>query len=151
MDCRALEQEELQALLDRREEIEHEWDNLLRERREYEMRIRSLEQREKQFNLKWDMLIRETQQLASDKEAFERKKDFYARVARDEAKTELRAQREDNIVHGEMFFCGVSTPSALKKRYKDLIKIYHPDSESGDNETVQEINREYSNLKEMLS
>ena len=58
---------------------------------------------------------------------------------------------KDNIIHGEMFFKGVASPQALKKRYKDLIKIYHPDAEFGDNQTVQEINREYDSLRHAMA
>ena len=39
---------------------------------------------------------------------------------------------------------------ALKKRYKDLIKIYHPDNLDGDTGTIQEINREYERLKKVF-
>ena len=45
------------------------------------------------------------------------------------------------------FFKGVKNPLALKKRYKDLIKIFHPDNVAGDKEIIQMINREYENLK----
>ena len=51
------------------------------------------------------------------------------------------------IIRGDKFFAGVTSELALKKRYKDLIKIYHPDNVSGDTDTVQEINREYDALK----
>lgn len=46
-----------------------------------------------------------------------------------------------------VFFQGVKTPIALKKRYKDLIKIFHPDNVAGDKEIIQRINKEYENLK----
>ena len=46
-----------------------------------------------------------------------------------------------------VFFQGVTNPLALKKRYKDLIKIFHPDNLAGDKEIIQRINREYDNLK----
>lgn len=46
-----------------------------------------------------------------------------------------------------VFFKGVSNPLALKKRYKDLIKIFHPDNLAGDKEMIQQINKEYENLK----
>ena len=49
-------------------------------------------------------------------------------------------------VKGEMFFSGVGSKQTLKKRYKDLIKIYHPDNLDGDKETIQEINSEYNKL-----
>ena len=38
---------------------------------------------------------------------------------------------------------------ALKKRYKDLIKIYHPDNLNGDKDTIQEINMEYEKMKSL--
>ena len=44
-------------------------------------------------------------------------------------------------------FRGVKNPLALKKRYKDLIKIFHPDNVAGDKEMIQKINREYESLK----
>ena len=51
-----------------------------------------------------------------------------------------------NVVKGEMFFSGVGSKQSLKKRYKDLIKIYHPDNLDGDKDTIQEINSEYNKL-----
>lgn len=44
-------------------------------------------------------------------------------------------------------FRGVKNPLALKKRYKDLIKIFHPDNVAGDKEMIQKINIEYENLR----
>ena len=41
----------------------------------------------------------------------------------------------------------MKSPLALKKRYKDLIKIFHPDNVAGDKEIIQRINREYETLK----
>lgn len=146
MDFACTEQMDMQSLTDRQREIENEWNNLLSLKREVEAKAKYLDQMEKQFDIKWNMLISETQKLADDKKAFERKRDFYSRVS---AHEEVR--RTSNIVQPEMFFSGVSSEKALKKRYKDLIKIYHPDSEGGDNETVQEINREYDNLKQAMN
>ena len=45
------------------------------------------------------------------------------------------------------FFRGVGSELALKKRYKDLLKIYHPDNMCGDTDTVQRINQEFASLK----
>ncbi|MBE5903680.1 MULTISPECIES: hypothetical protein [Pseudobutyrivibrio] len=139
---------DMQALEDRHKELEKAWNDLLKEKREFEARIHTLEQQEKQFELKWDMLIRETQKLADDKKQFERKKKFFEHV---QVNSEDSYSQTDNIVHGEMFFSGVSTQKALKKRYKELIKIYHPDGESGDTATVAEINREYEDLKTQMN
>ena len=46
------------------------------------------------------------------------------------------------------FFRGITNILTLKKRYKDLIKIYHPDNLAGDTMTVQEINRQYEELQQ---
>ena len=47
-------------------------------------------------------------------------------------------------------FAGVKNTLALKKRYRDLLKIYHPDNLAGDKEVVQAINKEYERLKQQL-
>lgn len=46
-----------------------------------------------------------------------------------------------------LLFHGVNNPVTLKKRYKDLTKIFHPDNVAGDTQILQRINREYENLK----
>ena len=51
---------------------------------------------------------------------------------------------------GEIFFRGVESKQSLKKRYKALVKIYHPDNIDGDHNTIQEINREYDHLCKVL-
>lgn len=47
----------------------------------------------------------------------------------------------------DVLFKGVNNYMTLKKRYKDLMKIYHPDAMAGDNEMVLAINRVYDKLK----
>ena len=47
-----------------------------------------------------------------------------------------------------LLFLGVDNLLALKKRYRDLLKIFHPDNLAGDNEAVQIINEEYAMLRE---
>lgn len=44
-------------------------------------------------------------------------------------------------------FAGVTNPLALKKRYRDLLKIFHPDNLCGDTDMVAIINKEYERLK----
>ena len=141
---------DMQELEKRHKELEKAWNDLLKEKREVDARIHTLEQQEKQFEMKWEMLIRETQQLADDKQQFERKKKFYEHV-QSNVQEEYSVTTSENVVSGEMFFSGVSDKKALKKRYKDLIKIYHPDGDAGDTATVAEINREYEDLKSQMS
>lgn len=70
----------------------------------------------------------------------------WARLA---AEKELLEERGLYDVYPEIsvFFSGVKNSLTLKKRYKDLTKIYHPDNLAGDTEIIQRINREYERLK----
>ena len=47
-----------------------------------------------------------------------------------------------------MLFQGVNSLLALKKRYKDLIKMYHPDNVAGDHGMVLVINNVYEELRQ---
>lgn len=114
---------------------------------EMELKQKSYDSQMKLFNMKWDLLEEETRRLAEETKKAEKRRAFFERVN----SYQKSDNNHDNIVHGEMFFKGVASPQALKKRYKDLIKIYHPDSEFGDNQTVQEINREYDSLRHAMA
>ena len=85
---------------------------------------------------------RHQRELERQKRKFEMEKNL-------ELEQENRSQ-SSNVVKGEMFFMGVGNEKSLRKRYKDLIKIYHPDNLNGDTGTIQEINREYQVLMQKL-
>ena len=102
-----------------------------------EIEDRRLEQQQKLFNMKFKILEEELVKLATEKEHVKKQKAFYQRVS------DFSVTEEQPVIRGEMFFSGVESRQSLKKRYKDLIKIYHPD---GDKNTVQEINSEYHKL-----
>lgn len=141
-------------------ELEHQRQQLKEERREFELEREEFEkeknefyvnkkvedkraeQEKRLFDMKWKILEGELKKLAAEKEQVERQRDFYRYV--NEHETENHAS---NVVKGELFFCGVDSEEALKKRYKDLIKIYHPDNLNGDKDTIQEINIQYDKLK----
>lgn len=59
--------------------------------------------------------------------------------------TELLGQGE-SIAH--VLFRSTANPLALRKRYRDLLKIFHPDNYGGDAELMQYINREFQRRKE---
>ena len=54
----------------------------------------------------------------------------------------------DNPAKNTVFFSGCDTREKLERRYKSLCKTYHPDSESGDEETFKILTEEYSRLKD---
>lgn len=78
-------------------------------------------------------------QLNDDKMLFEREKQ------KAKGQASLTQNQFENV--GVLFFSGVNNPLALKKRYKDLLKIYHPDNSCGDEAVVVAINKEYDMLK----
>ena len=85
-------------------------------------------------------------QLDEDRRSFERQK-----KALEERTSRVRDERgggspmvEESV---RLLFRGANNPLALRKRYKDLVKIFHPDNLFGDEEMAQVINREYLRRK----
>ena len=93
--------------------------------------------------MKWQILEDEIKRVAAEREQVEHQRDFYRYVS-ESTRVEEDSQE---VVRGEMFFVGVCDIDSLKKRYKELLKIYHPDNLSGDTSTIQEINSEYEKLR----
>lgn len=48
------------------------------------------------------------------------------------------------------YFRNVNTLEELRKQYRDLLKIYHPDNPNGSTEATQKINKEYEELFKAL-
>jgi hypothetical protein len=117
--------------------------------RRVEIEDRRLEQEKNLFQMKFKILEEELIKLAAEREEIEKKKAFYDMVGEFQARN-FRQISDSQIPAGEMFFRGVGTKESLKKRYKDLIKIYHPDNADGDNTVVLEINKEYDHLCQYL-
>ncbi len=122
-----------------------------------------------QFRMEMDMLqhkaVLEQKRIKDDNLFFEKKMDIlkegYRQLDEDKRRLEKEKQRfrlEKELWEGESrvsgmgdvasaLFRGVTNPLALRKRYKDLLKIFHPDNLCGDAELVQMINREYERRK----
>ncbi|MCR5791276.1 MAG: J domain-containing protein [Lachnospiraceae bacterium] len=84
-------------------------------------------------------------ELNRDRAEFEREKEAF-QMSKATAHAGSAAGEYDDI---GLLFHGVDNLLALKKRYRDLLKIYHPDNLAGDNEAVQIINQEYALLRDM--
>lgn len=54
----------------------------------------------------------------------------------------------DNPAKKSLFFSGCTSRAQLDKRYKGLCRTYHPDGESGDEDTFIAMCKEYEELKE---
>ncbi len=100
-----------------------------------------LEQQKNLFDMKWKILEEEIVQLTEEKKKFELEKEFHSRVNSFSSGDRVTADVD-------IFFTGIDNELALRKRYKDLMKIFHPDNVCGDSGVVQEINRQYAELKE---
>lgn len=101
-----------------------------------------LERQKVLFDQKWELLEKETKRLALDRDKFNREKAVYLDKAKREARKGVVGSQGVKV-----FFQGVCDTASLKKRYKDLLKIFHPDNVNGDKDLVQAINIEYENLK----
>lgn len=134
-------------------------NHLLKERVQFQEEMKILNQKvtasrqrlrqdEQFFEKKMEILKSGFSQLEADRKAFEKEKEaFQKREAADTARKNSIYSRVEEI---GVFFAGVGNQLALKKRYKDLLKIYHPDNLAGDKEMMQRISREYEHLKRTL-
>ena len=102
-----------------------------------------LKEEELFFEKKMDILKGGFAQLEADRKAVEQER--MRLEAQKAAMGDSRGFGDDDV---RLFFRGANNPLTLKKRYKDLIKIFHPDNLCGDTELLQKINRMYEILQE---
>lgn len=141
------------TLCEERRELEEQKRLFEVEKRDFYRRVeiedRRLEQEKNLFEMKFKILEEELVKLAAEKAEIEKKKAFYDMVGEFQARS-YRQISDSQISAGEMFFRGVASQQSLKKRYKDLLKIYHPDNVDGDNLVILEINKQYDYLSQYL-
>ena len=116
-----------------RELIDIQKGMLHRQQKKNQLLQKQLENQKIFFDQKWE--------IALDKEKFNREKLMY----RDKVYREARRSMS-NAENVKIFFRGVNDTESVKKRYKALLKIYHPDNMNGDNDLVLAINEEYERL-----
>lgn len=153
------EKKELKQQKDEFEEEKRKFElqkrELERAQREHEDSVKSFNQHKEHqevfFNNKFRILEEELKSVARQKDKLAKQKAFYEQVSMFDREQRELVQEEQTVMRGEKFFVGVESMKSLKKRYKDLLKIYHPDNLNGDTETIKEINREYNNLSQDFS
>ncbi|MDD6811385.1 MAG: hypothetical protein PUD93_05935 [Lachnospiraceae bacterium] len=133
-------------------ELEQMQEQFLKEKVQFQEEMKALNRK----------MTSERQRLKEDNSFFAKKMEILQngfeqldmdrrRLNKEWAKLEAKREMMNEPVYGCMdvsvFFKGVKNPLSLKKRYKDLIKIFHPDNLSGDKEIIQMINKEYEGLK----
>lgn len=97
---------------------------------------KALKEEQSFFDKKMMILQSGFARLEMDRKEFEREK-----------KKNISAMKfsSGDTISVESLFAGVNTALGLKKRYKDLIKIFHPDNLDGDSDMVLAIKEEYEN------
>ncbi|MBD5471658.1 MAG: hypothetical protein HDR20_01765 [Lachnospiraceae bacterium] len=103
-----------------------------------------LKQEDSFFNKKMEILKGGFAQLEADRRELEKKR-LMLEAEQKVYKVSVMQNKETDLA--EILFQGVKSPLALKKRYRDLIKIFHPDNIAGDHEMVLRINKIYEELK----
>ena len=111
--------EQQQGKLEEEEQVvEIQKQMLEKQKRSLDLLRKQLDNQKHLFDQQWQILERETRQLAIDREKFKRDKLIY----RDEVYREARRKfaMVQNISHSSvnLFFKGVDSSAALKKRYK---------------------------------
>ncbi len=99
------------------------------------------------FDKQFKILERELKRFADDKNALEKEK-AYIEKERENLRLD-RGKTKPIACDTNIFFYGVNNFLSLKKRYRELIKIYHPDNMGGNNNILLSINKEYERLKEV--
>lgn len=141
-----------------RKELEASRENFLNERVRFRRELEELNRRTVQerkrlkeeslfFEKKLAILQDGFRQLEEDRKTLEQQKKALSRVRIQNSNQEELLISEDTV---RRLFAGINNSLALRKRYRDLIKIFHPDNLFGDEELVQMINKEYLRRKEEL-
>lgn len=148
--------EELELELEERQKfVEEQSERFIRERAQFRDEMNELTA----------SVTRERQRLKQDELFFDKKmeilKNGFADLERDRRALEAEKIRmeareqfygDDEIIGSSApiaraLFKGITNPLLLKKRYKDLVKIYHPDNMAGDHELFNAITLEYERIQ----
>lgn len=99
------------------------------------------------FDKKMEILQDGFRQLDEDRRRFE-----CDRNAFEQEKVLLRENAQGRAIGNvaEALFRNATNPLTLRKRYRDLVKIFHPDNLCGDEELIQLINKEFTNRREQM-
>ena len=129
-----------------RRDFLNERENTREENRRYEehlaVRGKQLRREEELIARKHEVIKRGFEELDLDRQAL---------IAREASLRSQEAAFEEKRAGGfrevnEVLFRGADNILLLKKRYKDLMKMFHPDCPGGDAEMVKSLNRTYDRL-----
>ncbi|MDE6926351.1 MAG: hypothetical protein K2P59_14020 [Acetatifactor sp.] len=132
-----------EKFFDERVKLRQELDELNRKTR---MEQKRLKEETLFFEKKMAILQDGFRHLDEDRQSLERQKKEFAAEKLSVAGQAGRGPASEEAV--KLLFRGANNSLALRKRYRDLVKIFHPDNLFGDEELVQMINREYVRRRE---
>ena len=120
--------------------------NELRQQVEYQRKRlkddeKQLDKKQKLLEYSYEMLNQDKENLSKEIRRVEMEKETARRM------TQAAQNVRKEVYATGLFFRGVNNVMALRKRYKDLLKIYHPDNICGDQEILLKINKEYEELR----
>lgn len=137
-------------------DLDHRQKELLKEKQQFQREMdevnrrlvierQRLKQDELFFDKKMEILKNGFLQLDTERKQLNRERQEFAGEMRGQEKARFM---EQNQMTAKLLFQGVKSQLALKKRYRDLLKMFHPDNIAGDHEMVLLINAAYEELKE---
>lgn len=158
------EQVRIQARHDELMEFNHE---LVQMKRDLERQREDLNAREKAFKKRYEnnesLIAKELKiieeayhQLELDKKALECERLNFEHERSKYRRQKMSGSNRTNThqyggaseaYDGTSFFRGVNSELELRKRYKELLKIFHPDNKCGDTKTLIKIQTEYDSLR----
>lgn len=154
-------------LQNERKELEESRERFIKERAQFRDEMNSMNHRmtmERKrikdenlfFEKKMQILQDGFRQLESDRRKFETDKLIFESKKKNQERENYQYSQYSNNSYrfngreadvADVLFSGVNNPLGLKKRYRDLIKIFHPDNMCGDANVIQIINQVYEKKK----
>lgn len=108
---------------------------------EYYERLALQEYYEMQYAEQLKILEKERNDLLQKKRTLEEEK---KRIEKDQ-QTKMRNGRNNEV--STDLFAGCTDEDSVKKRYRELLKIYHPDNQNGNTAMVEEVTKQYECVK----
>lgn len=143
-----LRDEKFELEMQRRDFL-NERENAREENRRYEehlaVKTRQLRRDEELIEKKHDIIKRGFEELDRDRQALNAR-EAALRKQEQQLADAAGVSLSDGREAADILFRGADNILLLKKRYKELMKMFHPDNLGGDTEMVKALNRTYDRL-----
>ena len=132
--------------------ISQEKQELLEEKRKLDLEKKKIAREKDLFEKQWKIVEKELRKIGTDRDNIARDKAYIEREKANlkRMQQQMKSAASNVTVKSGTYFAGVSGTAALSKRYRDLLKIYHPDNGNGDSATLLAINKEYEAVKKQF-